>query len=601
MTGVFLMILSQSLRLSAIIALLVLFRILFRRIPGRSMYFLWLTVFLGLICPFTFKFSYGVSDLAIMEKLSETRETAVMEEIGSTESSTETAAALPAPENHPEPVSGTDHSELFLSAAAAVWAAVAVLLLAVNVWKLAGFMKRLQGARDLGGGVFETDAIDVPLVAGYLHPRIYIPSFLPQAERVYILEHERTHLRRKDHIVKLAVFAVTLLHWFNPLVWAAYYFLSEDMERACDEAVIRSMGKRIKKAYSMSLLSLSADGRGRYFPMVTFTERRIKYRVMNILRYRKPGFLTIQITVIMFAVTACSSFTEPQPAADSASSAGQEQVEAEEEAGQPDEQAEGGQLEDSEIETFFRQFQQAVASDDQETVAGLFRYPKELVLPGQDKGYLYSAEEFLTVYEEIFTEDFKAQIAALDPGEFTSDPVSGISWGQGNVWAREYDGSLNLISVFPSRTDRYVAYYEGNDAAASDPEEDPMYQVNGIREAEAREFAAQTAALAAEDRREELAVMIQYPVILKADGTEKTLNNPEEFLENYDSVFTEEFTQKLSELSAQPLNYRYDGTFLGNGELWMTLVDGELKILSLFPSDSVQMTPAGGGEITPGP
>ena len=43
-------------------------------------------------------------------------------------------------------------------------------------------MKRLQGARDLGGGVFETDAIDVPLVAGYLHPRIYIPSFLPQAD-----------------------------------------------------------------------------------------------------------------------------------------------------------------------------------------------------------------------------------------------------------------------------------------------------------------------------------------------------------------------------------------------------------------------------------
>lgn len=482
MTDVFLVILSQSLRLSAIIALLVLFRILFRRIPGRSMYFLWLTVFLGLICPFTFKFSYGVSDLAIMDKLSETRETAVMEEIGSTESSTETAAAVPVPENHPEPVSRTDHSELFLSAAAAVWAAVAVLLLAVNVWKLAGFMKRLQGARDLGGGVFETDTIDVPLVAGYLHPRIYIPSFLPQAERVYILEHERTHLRRKDHIVKLAVFAVTLIHWFNPLVWAAYYFLSEDMERACDEAVIGSMGKKIKKAYSMSLLSLSADGRGRYFPMVTFTERRIKYRVMNILRYRKPGFLTILITVIMFAVTACSSFTEPQPAADSASSAGQEQTEAEEEAGQPDEQAEAG-----------------------------------------------------------------------------------------------------------------------NDAAASDPEEDPMYQVNGIREAEAGEFAEQAALLAAEDRREELAAVIQYPVVLKADGTEKTLNNPEEFLEYYDTVFTEEFIQKLSELSAQPLNYRYDGTFLGNGELWMTLVDGELKILSLFPSDSVQMIPAGGGEITSGP
>lgn len=55
MSTIFLTILSRSLWLSGVIVFLFLLRTCFRRIPGRAFYFLWLIVFLGLICPVSLK------------------------------------------------------------------------------------------------------------------------------------------------------------------------------------------------------------------------------------------------------------------------------------------------------------------------------------------------------------------------------------------------------------------------------------------------------------------------------------------------------------------------------------------------------------------
>lgn len=58
MSTIFLTILSRSLWLSGVIVFLFLLRTCFRRIPGRAFYFLWLIVFLGLICPVSLKIPY---------------------------------------------------------------------------------------------------------------------------------------------------------------------------------------------------------------------------------------------------------------------------------------------------------------------------------------------------------------------------------------------------------------------------------------------------------------------------------------------------------------------------------------------------------------
>lgn len=466
-------------------------------------------------------------------------------------------------------------------------------LLLINIWKLAAFTRHLRGARQIAPGVYETDRVEVPLVMGYLRPKIYLPSFLREEEREYILLHERIHLRRRDYLIKPAAFAITLLHWFNPLVWIAYHLLSEDMERACDKAVLRRMGSGIRKEYSMSLLTLSAGRSVRSLPTVAFGERGIKCRVMNILHYKKAGGLTLALLVLLFGTVACGTFAQP---VEVTAPPQEEQPAQEDHNGDALYQELGVTTEDA--AAFFQTFQQAAADGDKEAVANLFRYPKQLRLPGAEVTYVNSAEEFLPHYDEIFTQDFLDAIAGMDASAFTQEgPATG--WGEGAVWARVYDGEITMASVFASREDRYLAYYEGNDNGSSDA--DAMYQVNGIREEEAQAFAEEFVRLAQADDREAVASMIRYPRTLVVNGTETTLESAEDFLAHYDEILPEDFIKTLASLLTQPLSYRYDGTFLGDGALWMSSAGGELLVDSLFPSDTVQMKPAEGGAVTVAP
>lgn len=580
MTHLFLIVAEQSLRLSGIILFLWALRTLVRRIPGSAFYLLWILVFAGLLFPFRVEVPYSTEAPA-----TDTEAILPTEEPGNVPASPAAAVEPPASQEQTT-LPQSQHARVhLLPLAAVVWAVAAVILLCVNGWKLASFARRLRGARQISPGVYETHRVEVPLVMGYLHPRIYLPAFLRQEERGYILLHEQIHLRRRDYLIKPAAFAVTLLHWFNPVVWLAYHLLSEDMERACDEAVLRRMGSGIRKKYSMSLLNLSVGQSIHSLPTVAFGERGIKYRVMNILHYKKAGGLTLALLVLLFGAVACGTFAQPVEVTETP----QEEQTSQEDLSNDALYQEVG-VSTSDVTAFFEQFQQAAAAGDQDTVANMFRYPKQLQLPGLELTYVSSAEEFLPHYDQVFTQDFLTAIGEIDPADFTQDGPS-IGWGNGAVWARVYDGEVTMASVFASREDRYLAYYEGNDNELSGA--DAMYQVNGIRSEEAQAFAEDFVTLARADDREAVASMIRYPRTLVVDGTETTLENTEDFLAHYEEILSEDFISTLESLLAQPLSYRYDGTFLGGGVLWMSNSGGELMVESLFPSDTVQMKPTG--------
>lgn len=580
MTNLFLIVAEQSLRLSGMILSLWVLRTLLRRIPGSALYLLWILVFAGLLFPFRVEVPYHTEAPASAAEV--TLSTEDPEKITASPS---TAVDPPASQEQPAAPQNQRARGNLVPLVAVVWAAVAVILVCINGWKLAAFSRRLHGARQIAPGVYETNSVEVPLVMGYLHPRIYLPAFLREEERGYILLHERIHLRRRDYLIKPLAFAVTLIHWFNPLVWLAYHLLSEDMERACDEAVLRRMGSGIRKEYSMSLLTLSAGRSINSLPTVAFGERGIKYRVMNILHYKKAGGLTLALLALLFGAVACGTFAQPVEVAEPPA----EEQTAQEDLSNDALYQELG-VSTANTTAFFEEFQRAAAAGDQETVANMFRYPKQLQLPGQETTYVNSAEEFLPYYDQVFTQDFLDTIGSIDPADFTQEGPA-IGWGEGAVWARVYDGEVTLASVFASREDCYLAYYEGNDNELSGA--DAMYQVNGIHQEEAQAFAENFVSLALADDREAVASMIRFPRTLIVDGTERTLENAEDFLSHYEEILPEDFIKTLESLLSQPLSYRYDGTFLGDGVMWMSNAGGELLVESLFPSDTVQMKPMG--------
>jgi len=116
--------------------------------------------------------------------------------------------------------------------------------------------RQLKSALHIEKSIFESSSISSPFVLGIFRPKIYLPAGLQDSDRTYILRHEQIHIRRGDYAVKIILFAITCVHWFNPLVWLAFGLMSRDMEMSCDEKVVRDLGYDIRKNYSASLLSM---------------------------------------------------------------------------------------------------------------------------------------------------------------------------------------------------------------------------------------------------------------------------------------------------------------------------------------------------------
>ena len=118
---------------------------------------------------------------------------------------------------------------------------------------------RVAASIPLKENIYIVDGRMSPFVMGIIRPKIYLPEGLSGKEQEYIVLHERLHIRRLDHIVRPVAFAALCVHWFNPLVWAAFVLSGRDMEMSCDEAVVKRLGEGIRADYSASLLALSAQ------------------------------------------------------------------------------------------------------------------------------------------------------------------------------------------------------------------------------------------------------------------------------------------------------------------------------------------------------
>lgn len=95
--------------------------------------------------------------------------------------------------------------------------------------------------------IWESEFVISPYIFGVFCPKIYIPYGIDEEQLVYVLAHERAHLKRKDHILKVVAYFILSIYWFHPLVWVAYVCLGRDIEYACDEKAVLNMDKRERK------------------------------------------------------------------------------------------------------------------------------------------------------------------------------------------------------------------------------------------------------------------------------------------------------------------------------------------------------------------
>lgn len=98
-------------------------------------------------------------------------------------------------------------------------------------------------------------AADCPMLAGFIHPTLYLPDeHISRTDAVFIFRHELTHYKHGDLWLKLLLLAARCLHWFNPLVHLIARFAQEDIEAACDDAVVRGHDGAYRRAYGETIL-----------------------------------------------------------------------------------------------------------------------------------------------------------------------------------------------------------------------------------------------------------------------------------------------------------------------------------------------------------
>lgn len=264
-------VLNASFQGSIVVAVVMLLRVALMRAPKKYTCLLWILVGFRLLMPFAIE-----SDLSLQPR-------------------GEMVTSIQWQQLHP-------YGQLL----PVVWMVGAGLILFYSVISYAVLKIRLREGIRIGPEVWESDRIDTAFVLGYVHPRIYLPMRIQGIYRDMMLRHERCHLKRLDHWVKLFGFVAAAVHWFNPLVWLAYAMLCWDAEFACDELVIADMDLEQRKCYSQALLACSSKASFLGASPVAFGEKPIKRRIRAVLRYRKPGrWLTILAVLSVIAVAVC--------------------------------------------------------------------------------------------------------------------------------------------------------------------------------------------------------------------------------------------------------------------------------------------------------
>lgn len=310
MTAIFERVLNMSLTGSIVIAVVLLARLLLRRAPKIYSYMLWAVVLFRLLCPISL--SAGLSVLKPLPVTTTQGLSTVT--YRPVEPVTPASGELGQENARPEPAE-TVKAETGLQAmtlAAAVWLTVGGALTACSLVQYTVLRRKLREAVPYRGEILLSDKIRTPFVMGVLSPKIYLPWDTPQEERRFIIAHERQHIHRGDPLWKLLGYLALCVHWFNPLVWLAFFLGGKDMEMSCDEAVLNRLGEDIRADYSQALLRLATHKRLIAGMPLAFGEGETKGRVRNMARWRRPKVWVSGICAVLCLVVLAVCALNPQ-------------------------------------------------------------------------------------------------------------------------------------------------------------------------------------------------------------------------------------------------------------------------------------------------
>lgn len=232
-----------------------------------------------------------------------------------------------------------------------VWAAGALLLAGYVLWSSLRFWHIIrrhrlvtrEGVLDLFEdcksqmeistiiGLVETDKVKSPALFGFIRPRLLLPrgmtEQLSRDELRYIFLHELSHLRRGDIPMGWIMSILQVLHWFNPLIWYAFYRIRTERELACDALAMSRMGEGENTTYGRTIVNmLERFSQRQLLPSmagILEDKSQVKRRISMIAKFTKHSYGVSAAAVVLLAVLGVLTLTNASAEEKSAAPADQ--------------------------------------------------------------------------------------------------------------------------------------------------------------------------------------------------------------------------------------------------------------------------------------
>jgi beta-lactamase regulating signal transducer with metallopeptidase domain len=179
--------------------------------------------------------------------------------------------------------------------------------------------KQLMGVR-VPITLVETTEVGSPALFGFIRPRLLLPVGLTQSfsldELRYVFLHELSHIKRRDILVGWLMTGLQILHWFNPLVWLAFYRMRVDRELACDALALSYARADENQPYGRTIIKLlESFGRSTWAPSLAGAvenKNQMKERITMIAKFEKTN-RGLALAVMLFATLGLVTLTDAQP------------------------------------------------------------------------------------------------------------------------------------------------------------------------------------------------------------------------------------------------------------------------------------------------
>lgn len=274
------------------------------KLPAGLSVLLWLVVLVRMVLP-TGVLTAPFSLLRWSAPVVETQAQAFASSLPAVPSLPSGAAAAVAPSLPPLPW----YFWLWLLGAVLLWSYTLFTWVRLGVQVSSALRRSAEGT-----DWWESDRIASPFVYGLLRPRILAPPGLDPSLLPWVLRHERAHIRLGHHWLKLLFFAALGLHWWNPLLWLAWFLFCRDLELQCDASVLRRC-PACRKEYASALLALASPHPAPFAPP-GFGETDVGDRIRRALNWRRPTLWAGAALLVVLLVgigLVCDPLYRPLP------------------------------------------------------------------------------------------------------------------------------------------------------------------------------------------------------------------------------------------------------------------------------------------------